>query len=671
MMDQFQAKFIEEANDLIATLEKTLLALEQQTDDKSLIEKIFRVMHTLKGNSSMFGFEKMGAVTHDLETIYDFVREGKRPVTRELLNITFTSLDHFKVLLADPQLSDESALMAHRQLMEQIKAMISQKPEEHTSQQISEPVKSTPDSIHANTFHIIFKPGQHILQNGTNPLYLVEELYSLGTCQVVPHLEQIPDLSNFDFSTCYTYWDIYLTTQADEKAIKDVFIFVEEECEIHIVRQEDSLMHKAKDLIQEIVEQGAVSTKPAEVSAELLKKSQANTPDTLKEQLVSSIRVPSEKLDDLMNLVSELVTTQARLSLFAEQNALPELISIAENVEKISRQLRDNTFSICLVPLENIITRFQRLVRDLSAELKKDIILVTEGADTELDKSVIESLADPLLHILRNSIDHGIEDEALRLQKGKPKRGKILLKAFYSGTNVHIQIQDDGAGINSRKIREKAIQKGLISAEAVLSEKEILDLIFLPGFSTAEKVTDVSGRGVGMDVVRRKIADLRGEVQLQSKVDAGTIITIKLPLTLSIIDGLLVRIDDTHFVIPLSVVDKCYEADHHQLVSTFNNLIILDNEKVPFFYLRKEFDIIKNTPAIEQVVVIYYEGNRVGLTVDAVIGEYQAVLKPLGRCYKNQEYMSGATILGDGTIALVMDTSKIIKQFLKSETITQ
>lgn len=371
-----------------------------------------------------------------------------------------------------------------------------------------------------------------------------------------------------------------------------------------------------------------------------------------------------------MNLVSELVTTQARLSLFAEQSTLPELNAIAENVEKISRQLRDNTFSICLVPMETILVRFQRLVRDLSVELGKDIILVAEGTDTELDKSVIESLADPLLHILRNSIDHGIEDTATRLEKGKPKQGKILLKAFYSGTNVHIQIQDDGAGIDPKKIREKAISKGIISAEAQLSDKELLDLIFLPGFSTASKITDVSGRGVGMDVVRRKIAEIRGEVEIKSQPGTGTTITIKLPVTLSIIDGLLVKIDDTHFVIPLTAVDKCYEANHTQLIHSFNNLITLDGEKVPFFYLRNEFEMPQTDESIEQLVVVKYDDKRVGLSVDAIIGEYQAVLKPLGKLYKNQELISGATILGDGTIALVMDTNKMVKQFSRELTIT-
>lgn len=674
-MDQFQAKFIEEANDLIATLEKTLLSLEQNTVDKSLVEKIFRVMHTLKGNSSMFGFEKMGAVTHHLETIYDFIREGKRPVTKELLSITFTSLDHFKVLLTDPHLTNARAALVHEQVMEQIHRLINQADTAQLSQNESAKKKTeegNPVKAVQNTYHIIFQPHADILINGTNPLYLLDELSNLGEAKVTAHLKDIPTLDSFAIAKCYIYWEIYLTTQLDINAIKDVFIFVEDECEIKIEELATNSLSINNTLPNHTTAKPSANNKinVGEPIATSSKKGEDEpTSAVAKEQLVSSIRVASEKLDDLMNLVSELVTTQARLSLFSEQNSIPELVSIAENIEKISRQLRDNTFSICLVPLETILLRFQRLVRDLSAELHKDIILVTEGADTELDKSIIESLADPLLHILRNSIDHGIEPAEVRIKNGKPAQGKILLKAFYSGTNVHIQISDDGGGINLQKIRSKAIAKGLITADTHLSEAETIDLLFLPGFSTADQITDVSGRGVGMDVVKRKITELRGEVFLQSKVNIGTTITIKLPLTLSIIDGLLVKIENTHFVVPLALVDKCYEAEHTQLVDKFNNLITLDGEKVPFFYLRKEFNMSLTNHTIEQIVVIKYEEKRVGLVIDAVIGEYQAVLKPLGKLYKNQDHISGATILGDGTIALVMDINKMINQFLKSETV--
>jgi two-component system chemotaxis sensor kinase CheA len=302
-------------------------------------------------------------------------------------------------------------------------------------------------------------------------------------------------------------------------------------------------------------------------------------------------------------------------------------------------------------------------VRDLSNELKKDVSFVIEGAETELDKTIIENLADPLMHILRNSMDHGIESPEARVKAGKPRQGKILLKAFYSGANVHIQVSDDGAGIDTEIIKSKAIAKGIISPDAILSRKEILDLIFIPGFSTADKITDLSGRGVGMDVVRRKISDIRGEVEVESEVGHGTTLTIKLPLTLSIIDGLLVKICNTHYIIPLAVVDKIYAVEHRKLMKAFNNVLILDGEQIPFFNLRQEFNEPESDALMEEIVVVRFEDKQVGIAVDTVLGEYQAVLKPLGKHYKRQEIISGATILGDGTIALVLDPNKTIKLF--------
>ncbi|MFW6095331.1 MAG: chemotaxis protein CheA, partial [Bacteroidota bacterium] len=382
-----------------------------------------------------------------------------------------------------------------------------------------------------------------------------------------------------------------------------------------------------------------------------------------KDYSISSIRVASEKIDHMMNLVSELVTTQARLSLKADQSDDGELATIAENVQKLTRQLRDNAFDIALVPVETMLTRFQRLVRDLAGSMNKKVTLVAEGTDTELDKNIIETLTDPLLHIIRNSIDHGIETPEERKRKGKPEEGKILLKAYYSGAKVHIQIHDDGQGIDIEKVKNKAIQKNIIEKNQELSRRELFDLIFKSGFSTSENVTDVSGRGVGMDVVRRKLSEIRGEVEIDSELDAGTTLTVKLPLTLSIIDGLLVRIDNDKYIVPLSAVDKIYAAQHSDVVDTFNNLITLDGEQVPFFYLRKEFGIPEAESDMEEIVVVRYEDIRIGLVVDAVVGEYQAVLKSLGKMYKQQDIISGATILGDGTVALVFDTNKMIDQF--------
>jgi two-component system chemotaxis sensor kinase CheA len=688
-MDNFLNIFAEEAADLIAQLEKALLSLEEKPGDKGVVEQVFRTMHTLKGNSNMFGFEALGHLTHHLETLYEAVRDGSKPLTPALLEVTLAAVDHFKCLLADPAFAQESTRQGHTRITWQVEALLNGEGIGESSP--AAPLASITVPAAPHTFLITFRPAAGAFAAGTNPLFLLDELSHLGRCHVIPRTHEVPDLAGLDPAQAYLYWEILLATVAGETAVRDAFMFVPEGTAWTVRDVAPSDLFEAPAITAWLAERSLSEKEiePAElqafrqpepaaqpqtpavektaVSNPYVEKTPAGKP-AKKESIAqhaeagaNSIRVASDKLDGLMNLVSELVTTQARLSLFAEQNALPELIAIAENVEKISRQLRDNTFSICLIPLETVVIRFQRLVRDLSHDLGKEVAFVTEGTDTELDKTIIENLADPLLHILRNSIDHGIENADVRRQKGKPAQGTILLKAFYSGAHVHIQVKDDGAGINARRVREKALSRGLIHPDAVLSEKEIFDLIFVPGFSTAAAVTDVSGRGVGMDVVRRKIADLRGEVEVQSTLDAGTTITIKLPLTLSILDGLLVGIGNTRFVIPLSVVGKCYEIDHARLVSTYNNVIHLDGEAIPYFYLRDEFEINGQPPAIEKVVIIRYEDKKVGLTVDEIMGEYQAVLKPLGKLYRNQEMVSGASILGDGTIALVLDTNKIIK----------
>lgn len=682
-MEHLQIKFIEEATDLIASLEKALLELEHKPSEKSLIEQVFRVMHTLKGNSSMFGFDQVGEITHHLETLYELIREDKIVLSQELFTITLASVDHLRELINNPNSLNKQNQVWHEQLIKDILKIVNS----IAGTQLD--IASVPDelinkkdieSVGVKTYYILFRPKEDVFANGTNPLYLLDELHSLGTCKVTAHTKHIPDLDYLTITKCYTYWDIYLATSQPVSAIKEIFLFVEDEgtVEIHKVADNNLLIHqKFLDKIEELSHtQEGVNYKELQAYINSLLQINLAQPSTAnqakdkekqlkagKEQANASIRVSSDKLDMLMSLVSELVTTQARLSLLATNSLQPELLVVAENIEKISRQLRDNTFSICLIPIENMLIRFQRLVRDISHELKKDIVFVTEGAETELDKTIIEKLADPLMHILRDSLDHGIEEPEERDKLGKPKKGKIVLRAFYSGTNVHIQVQDDGAGIDLGKIRNKAISRGIIHADTILSDKETLDLIFLPGFSTAAKVTEVSGRGVGMDVVKRNITDIRGEVELSSKVNVGTTITIKLPLTLSIIDGLLVKIEDTHFVIPLTVVDRCYEVNHHQLADSFNNLVALDGERIPFCYLREEFSITAPVPDREKIVVLNYDDKKVGVVVDTIIGEYQAVLKPLGKLYKYQEIISGATILGDGTIALVMDTNKIIKQF--------
>jgi two-component system chemotaxis sensor kinase CheA len=681
MIDNFRKKFIEEATEHIQDIEQALLELEQSPTDKPLIERVFRAMHSLKGSGAMFGFEKISEFTHNLETVYDFVRNEEMVITSELLNLTLASVDHLSSLLKeDNELSDE-VRQQHANLMGQIDKFIKANHSSQKTEQVEQKTESVSNE-NIKTYYVLFQPNEDIMSNGTNPLFLLDDINSLGQCIAIPKLKKIPELEEFDSNKCYTSWELVLATAADMSAITDVFIFVEEECELQVkvlcdynllilpefIEKINLLKSQGHDSFLSYLQDFVIGNKVAEVKQIIKNKEEKSSPIS-KDQTISSIRVASDKLDQLMNLVSELVTTQARLSLYAENQSSPELMAIAENVQKLSRQLRDNAFSIVLIPIENMLTRFQRLIRDLSKELKKEVVFEAEGTDTELDKTIIENLTDPLMHILRNSLDHGLEMPDARIAKGKPAAGKILLKAYYSGANVIIQIFDDGNGIDPNVIRTKAIQKGLISQETQLSRKEILDLIFIPGFSTAANVTDVSGRGVGMDVVRRKVADIRGEVEVESELNVGTTLTIKLPLTLSIIDGLLVKIDDTFYVLPLTVIDKIYAVEHQKIKKAFNNTLVLDGEQIPFFSLRNELDIQEYTEAYEQIIVVRYEDKRVGLVVDNVVGEYQAVLKPLGKHYKKQEIISGATILGDGTIALVMDTNKAIKFFSYKTTI--
>lgn len=690
-MDNFRRKFVEEAADLIENLEAAVLELEDRPTDASIVQRIFRIMHTLKGNSSMFGFTQIDRFTHHMETIYDQIRSNEREVTRTVLDLTLRSVDHLRSLLREAGQEGAAVMAEQEELMRVMSDIIEGRSTELSAKKegaaspaepkgeaeaAAEPAPAAPAASEGQfvTFYVRYAPVSDIFSNGTNPLYQVDELCALGQSLVFPRMDKVPKLEQMDPSFCYTAWEAIVATQKGQNAIDDVFIFVEGDSDLEVQHLAAGNLLEQKEFVDAAKQLFHSSQKT--VGADEFRKIVPSQPQVqrqesqsgakrpaVKDTSISSIRVASEKLDELMNLVSELVTTQARLTLFSEETNLPGLTVIAENVQKLSRQLRDIAFSIVLIPIETLITRFHRLVRDLSRSLNKDVQFVTEGTDTEMDKTIIEGLSDPLMHILRNSLDHGIEYAATRVRAGKPARGTILLRAFYSGANVMIQVSDDGAGMDPRVIQAKAVEKGIIAADRKLSKREILELVFMPGFSTSKEVSDVSGRGVGMDVVKRKIMELRGEVEVDSEKGVGTTITIKLPLTLSIIDGLLVRVHETNYVIPLSSVDKIYAVEHKKVVDQFNDVVVLDGQQVPFFNLRKEFNQPEFPDEMEQVIVVHYEEKKVGLVVDLVVGEYQAVLKPLGRHYKNQDMISGATILGDGTVALVMDTNRIINQF--------
>lgn len=677
-MEQFREKFIDEANDLINELERVLLDLESNPKDMGIIEKVFRIMHSLKGGSAMFGFAKMDKFTHYLESIYDLVRNKKLEIDDKILDLTLASVDHLRNLIGDKDEKDKSHDKENDRLMELIQTitLLAEKPKEGIQLE-----KDVEREEVIKTYYISFRPNSDIFKFGTNPLYLLDDLFQLGENKIFPRVKRIPEYDTFDPAVCYVTWDIFLATKEGINAVIDVFLFVDNQSKLEIQKLSDINLFREKSFVGIITEtvksnddikieslQDLIHDLEKIYNADEKLKDEARITDrAVKDSTISSLRVSAEKLDNLINWVSELVTIQARLSLFAQENNIGGLTPIAEEVEKISRRLRDDVFSIRLIPIESMMTRFHRLVRELSHELKKEVVFKTEGTETELDKTIIENLTDPLMHIIRNSLDHGIEDAGIRERIGKPKQGNILFKAFYSGTNVYIQVSDDGKGIDIKKLKEKAIAKGFIEPDEELTDTEILNLVFLPGFSTAEKVTKLSGRGVGMDVVKRKISEIRGEVDIESHLGSGTTITIKLPLTLSIIDGLLVRIGTTHFLIPLSSVDKCYEFYHNQLEHAVNNLILAGNERVSFIYLRSLFEMEETPPDIERIVVVEYSNMRIGLAVDHIVGEYQAVLKPLGKLYRKQDVISGATILGDGTVALVLDPNKLIFNYSKTQ----
>lgn len=670
-MDNFRKKFVEEAQDLLVELENALLRYNPEFEDKGLVEHIFRIMHTLKGNSAMFGFSMIDKYTHQLETIYDLIRNGKKKLSSDLMDLTLVSVDHIRNLLDEENSSKQEIQIVHKELLEKIRIIVTGK-----SEQVQEVKKGEIRSADGlKTYYIHFQPYPGILSNGTNPLFLIEDFLTLGEYMAIPDFDNLPSFTELDPELCYTSWEIILVTKESPEKISEIFIFAEDSCKLDIQKLSDSDLLAEPGFTGKIREAACLLKRAgiAKIRGFILQADSAikkNEPETRninevtnKLKSISSIRVSSEKLDELINLVSELVTTQAGLSLVAEKINSKELHVLTEDVEKLTRRLRDSTFEIRLIPIENMITRFHRLVRELSHELKKDIVFYTEGTDIELDKNMIEGLIDPIMHIIRNCIDHGIENADERTKAGKAEQGSISFKAYHSGSNVFIQISDDGKGIDPEKIKQSAVKKGIISADAIMSQKEILDLIFLPGFSTAENITNISGRGVGMDVVKRKISDLRGEVSIETKPVMGTTITLKLPLTLSIIDGLLVEIDNAKFVIPISSIHKCFEFRHEALINAVNNLIFINNGHIPFIYLRNEFGITTASPELEQVVVIEYGDIRIGLTVDKVIGEYQAVLKSLGTMYKKQDIISGATILGDGTVALVLDPNRIVSQY--------
>jgi two-component system chemotaxis sensor kinase CheA len=687
MKDKNREAYKEEAYELLAELEESLLALEASPEDEELIGRVFRAMHTIKGSGAMFGFEDIASFTHEVETVFDLVRDGQVRVTKDLVDLSLAARDEIRAMLEGDEPED-----VHQRpgIIAGFRGLIPGAAGEAGSGPAPAPPGEEDSWAGAPaTYRIRFRPAADIFLSGANPCHLLNELRQLGDFNVVAQTEAIPFLADINPERCYTSWDLFLTTSRGFDAIADVFIFVADDSELDIQMiddgtadrgdykklgeilvargdlDEDSLTRllAQRQLIGEaLISTGLVSGDKVESALVEQRHVRAAQKKRQENEGAASIRVPSAKLDKLVDLVGELVTVQARLSQTAINFQDSQLTAIAEEVERLTGDLRDNALNMRMLPIGTIFSKFQRLVRDLSGELGRQVGLITAGAETELDKTVLERLNDPLVHLLRNSLDHGIESPEVRVQLGKPARGKISLTASHAGAQVIIRVQDDGRGLDQEAIRAKAVQLGWLAPEVEISDKELFSFIMSPGFSTAREVTSVSGRGVGMDVVKKAIEALQGSIEIDSQKGVGTSITIKLPLTLAIIEGLLVTIEEDYFVVPLSVVTECVELTREDVARAHGHKMArVRDEIVPYVHLRERFAMEGLPPAIEQIVITEMNGSKVGLVVDQVIGEQQTVIKSLGRVYRHVAGISGATLLGDGTVALILDAAQLVQ----------
>jgi len=691
---RFIEEFCLEAEELLSGVEDAVLDIEENPGDQEAVNRLFRAMHTIKGSGAMFGFDAVSEFTHHVETVLDNVRNGTVPVSKTLIDLILMSRDRITAMLAEangggPPLDSQEG----EEIVASLKALLysddTEPPVEKSSKEAPEEnfVPVTPAPENEVVYRIRLSPDLDIFSTGMDPVMLLYDLADMGACCVVAQTEKVPDLANLSPESCYFSWDIILPTTKSVNAIRDVFIFVEDDCEIVIETVEEkgiaSQEVSAPRLGDILVERGDIERKILDEEFDTHKKigerlvesgalskeklKSALTEQTIvskmhKSSVASTVRVPSDRLDKLINLVGELVITQARLTQVASTREDTELGESVEEIERLTGELRDSVLNIRMMPIGTIFNKFRRLVRDMSSQLNKEIELVTQGAETELDKTVLERLDDPLVHLIRNSLDHGVEPPEVREQRGKSQKGTIVLSAGHKGTNVVITIQDDGAGLNVEAIRQKAVEGGLISEHAELSDKKIFSQIFAPGFSTVRNVTSVSGRGVGMDVVKRTIDSLRGRIDIDSVPGEWTKVTLILPLTLAIINGLLVRIEDDFFVLPLMSVEECVEIKSKEVeMINGRNILNVRGDMVPYIRLRDRFHMGNRRPEREHVVITDVNNSRIGFVVDHVIGGHQTVIKPLGPAFKDIKNVSGATILGDGTVALILDTSVLLE----------
>ncbi|MCK5933652.1 MAG: chemotaxis protein CheA [Fulvimarina manganoxydans] len=662
--------FRQEAADLIETLEQALLDLEKRPDDSELVGLAFRALHTLKGSGAMFGFTAVSEFIHEFETAFDRVRKGEATADRRLIAAALEARDHVAQLIDDPDCDPERGAA----ILSALKAAVCEGVgvETGASEHLAAPIVETGSAQPvAAGWHVRFRLPADALILGTNPLLLLDELRSLGPCDVTADTSALPPIDFIEPQSCYLAWDVTLKAGVSRDAVDDVFLFVRDDMELSI--EPIAAEGPASAVVAETapvleIAQPVAAAKEGPASKPKAPAPSSDRSSAAKVERNATLRVPAERLDELMDRVGELVIAQARLSQLAEAIHDPSLVNVAEEIERLTASLRDTTMGTRMVPIGSLFGRFRRLVHDLSEELGKPINFVTEGEDTELDKTVIEQLADPLVHLIRNSIDHGMEPPEKRAETGKGATGTLRLAASHRGAEVAITVSDDGAGLNAERIRRRAEEAGLLSAGQVISEGELNRMIFQPGFSTASEVTALSGRGVGMDVVKKTIDGLRGSIDVDTTPGKGTTVTLRLPLTLAIIDGLLVRVGEDRYTIPLAAVEECLELPTSAGADARGRSFLnLRGDLVPFLKLRDLFRNEGEVDPYQKVVVVSSDNMRVGLVVDQILGNNQTVIKQLSRLHSGVKTFSGATILGDGTVALILDVMHLVAYGQKLE----
>lgn len=643
--------FLHEAEELLAEIEMAALSMAAAEQPEETVHLLFRAFHTIKGSGAMCGLDAVAGFTHHIENLLALVRDGAVPVSGALADLILKSKDQIRYLLSAEQGGEDLAAGSSERLIAEVQEFAGVSASGGgLVPSAKKPGRAIGAAMAEQTWQIEFRPNAGLFSRGGNPAAILKDLRSLGACTVEAHTDEVPELDAIQPDQCYLWWSIQLRSGCSENAVRDVFIFVEDESRLTVTLAHDAAGRSTGALEVQLPDAGPIMPAVPQVTAHRSTGKQA------------TVRVPSSRLDRLVNLVGELVMNQSRLALATSQHKLPELANPVQELGRLVAELRDNVLGIRMLPIGTLFGGFRRLVHDLSQELGKEAALETEGAETELDKSILDQLSEPIVHCLRNCLDHGAEPPEERAALGKPRRVTIRLSAAHIGSSVVVCVEDDGRGIDLNAVKTKAVEKQLIAADASLSEKELLGLILLPGFSTASEVTSVSGRGVGMDAVMRQIDALRGSLAITSERGRGTRICITLPLTLAIIEGLRIQIGDDQFIIPMTMVEENVELLRCQRsLNNGRNLIAVRGELVPYIDLRCMFRMEGSGLPVEKIVVVRHEDQRVGLVVDSVLGTHQTVIQSLGQLYRNIEIVSGATIMGDGRVALILNIPALVR----------